>query len=401
MLRESSPEQRNNYYRNLIAHCSLSLIHSNSPKPYLDYRVAENLFCECFGAENVSRRDIAVDAVLGGTGIGIKTFVEGTASQKIAEFDKDSGFTRIFDDLKIVQEVAKRRNFRLEKAARSLGLTEMIYHYTVRYDGLIRIFECPMHPIKIDGISYVTRTGETISFTDGINSYKFSLSKNTLYMDFDLSDPIAELPVKIMQDASNSLVELYESKFGTVSFSSPDDEGKMEELEIAEVLPPNPYLSDAVVLPLFSVKRKDGKQIRYVPEASGMNQWNAAGRPRHPREVYISVPRYIHEQHPGFFPPSTQSFDLEIPGGKYLNAKLCQQGDKALMSNPNSALGEWLLGKLFDLPERKLLKYELMEEIKVNAVRISKLKDGHYYINFIYIPEDYDPKTRTRLTSSM
>ena len=83
-------------------------------------------------------------------------------------------------------------------------------------------------------------------------------------------------------------------------------------------------------------------------------------------------------------------FNLELPGGKVLSAKICQSEDKALMSNPNKALGEWLLDYVFSQPVGKLLTYGDMEHIRVNAVRISKLKNGTYYINFIYIPEDYE-----------
>ncbi len=398
MFAEADPERRAEYIRHLVAHCALSLIHSNSTKPFLEYRVAENVFCECFHADNVSRSDIAVDAVLGSLGVGIKTFVEGTAFQKIAEFDKNADYSRFFDDSALIKNIAEKRNRRLDRAVKEHSLDEMIYHYTVRYDGMIKIFECPMDRVDVGSIKYVSRTGNSISFSDCKHNYRFVTSKSTLYMEFDLSNPLAEIPVNILSDPSSSIIDLYEGKFGKIDVGSTDMETC--EVEFSEVIPDNPYLADSVILPLFSTKKVDGKHVRYVPEKSGLNQWNASGRVRNPREVYIPVPSYVHKKHPGFFPPRTESFNLEIPGGKILSAKLCQAGDKGLMSNPNRALGEWLLDMIFEQREGTLLTYEKMEHIRVNAVRVSKLKDGHYYINFIYVPEDYELGKMIQVSSS-
>ena len=38
-----------------------------------------------------------------------------------------------------------------------------------------------------------------------------------------------------------------------------------------------------------------------VFEKSGLNQWNAGGRPRHSDEVYIPIPSEIHKNFQGFF----------------------------------------------------------------------------------------------------
>jgi hypothetical protein len=47
----------------------------NSSIPYLYYRMAENIFCRAFGAKNLSRSDISVDASKDAYGIGLKTFL--------------------------------------------------------------------------------------------------------------------------------------------------------------------------------------------------------------------------------------------------------------------------------------------------------------------------------------
>jgi hypothetical protein len=57
--------------------------------PYLYYRAAENIFCRCFDAGNLSRSDTAFDANFNKNGIGLKTFVAPTNNkvEKIAEFN--------------------------------------------------------------------------------------------------------------------------------------------------------------------------------------------------------------------------------------------------------------------------------------------------------------------------
>ena len=107
---------------------------------------------------------------------------------------------------------------------------------------------------------------------------------------------------------------------------------------------------DYVILPLYSTRQKGE-----VPEKSGLNQWNAGGRRRNANEVYIPVPPIIHKLYPDFFPNSDEPFELQLPDGKKLSAKICQANGKALMSNPNSDLGEWLLRKILKKEEGSLV----------------------------------------------
>jgi hypothetical protein len=46
---------------------------------------------------------------------------------------------------------------------------------------------------------------------------------------------------------------------------------------------------------------------------------------------------------PNFFPGRQQSFSLKLPNGKQMQSKVCQDGEKALMSYSNKELGEWIL----------------------------------------------------------
>ena len=90
-----------------------------------------------------------------------------------------------------------------------------------------------------------------------------------------------------------------------------------------------------VVLPLYS------PQQNAVPEKSGLNQWNAGGRKRSYDEVYISIPASIHQNYPNFFPSRDTPFTLITPDGKELSAKVCQDGGKALMTNPLTYCSEY------------------------------------------------------------
>ncbi len=122
--------------------------------------------------------------------------------------------------------------------------------------------------------------------------------------------------------------------------------------------------------------------MKFVAEKSGLNQWNAGGRARNPNEVYIPYPAEDRSKTVGFFPPRDQNFDLLLPDGTEISAKVCQDDGKAIMSNPNKVLGEWLLRTVFELPEGTVLTYEMLEKFGVDSVIFTKLGDGKYKIDF-------------------
>jgi hypothetical protein len=72
---------------------------------------------------------------------------------------------------------------------------------------------------------------------------------------------------------------------------------------------------------------------------------------------------------------------LQIPTGETFRAKVCQENSKALMTNPNKALSDWLLRKVFDLKEGELATIEIMEELGFDSVIISKDKNGNFKID--------------------
>ena len=132
-------------------------------------------------------------------------------------------------------------------------------------------------------------------------------------------------------------------------------------------------------MPLYSKTKSRG---RFVAEKSGLNQWNAGGRKRDYDEVYIPIPSWIHKEYADFFPPRDTPFELRLPNKKSLKVKLCQDGSKALMSDPNKALGEWLLRDVMALDEGELLTVNRLDEIGLDSVVIYKIDDSTFEIDF-------------------
>jgi hypothetical protein len=155
----------------------------------------------------------------------------------------------------------------------------------------------------------------------------------------------------------------------------------------------------SIILPLYSVVRSEKR----ISEKSGLNQWNGGGRRRIPGESYTPVPSLIHELYPTFFPKRDQSFELELPNGQHVSAKLCQSGRKALMSAPNSSLNFWLF-ELIDgslnqvlnrFRDKRPYQYEDLVVIGFDCVVIDKQNDGSYKMSRGYIGQ-YERQVRSK-----
>ncbi|GHU53109.1 hypothetical protein FACS1894132_04370 [Clostridia bacterium] len=352
---------QNDYLELLEIMGSLSNLFSDRSTPYLPYRITENLFCMCLGAKNLSRSDCTADASKDNIGVGIKTFIGGTndgSMQKIAEFNRKRSEYTSLSNIDLVLAVSTFRNDRINLTKRMHALSDMIYHYTVRNTSKISILECPLETINISAIKLEkSHNMNSIYFNDGQNLYSFNLSKSTLYKKFDTSNIIREINVKIIDNPFLLLKEMLGEKRDKIVFSP------IREL---------PH----VFLPLFSTRT--GK----VPEKSGLNQWNADGRARHSDELYIPVPKNVHKRFPGFFPDRNTIFELELPNGKVLSAKMCQSDSKGLMSNPNKELGHWLLRDVLQIKEGKLVKLEILQKLGIDSAVIYKDSDKHFAIDF-------------------
>ena len=365
-INKQEQKKKEYYERMLKAAGSLSNLFSDSPEPYLGYRLVENLFCKSFDAENLSRHDTSIDASKSKIGVGIKTFLHknGKSFEKVAEFNRELDIFKGLDSDQKIIKVAELRNQRIEFARRAYGLEDMIYHCVTRSKGKIHVFETKMDLVKIEQIKNIICARNTIRFDDGINNYGFNISKSTLFEQFIADGFLMDFPVKIITDPFEALDKMFGESVRDIVFSP-----------IKEAV--------HVFLPLFSVNKKTGE--RFVPEKSGLNQWNAGGRPRNISEVYLKIPSWVHKSYPDFFPGRETKFDLELPDGSTMSAKLCQDNRKALMSDPNSRLGEWILRNVMNLKDGELLTYEKLESLGIDSVVIYKHSEGRYSVDFARI----------------
>jgi hypothetical protein len=73
---------------------------------------------------------------------------------------------------------------------------------------------------------------------------------------------------------------------------------------------------------------------------------------------------------------------LKLPNGKIIQSKICQDGGKALMSYSNRELGQWILRDVLRLKEGELVTYEKLQVLGVDSIRIDKINNSTYEINF-------------------
>ncbi len=348
---------------------SLSKLSSDGDQPFLYYRVAENLFCKSFNAENLSRSDTSADASIGNVGFGLKTFLKrnGKGMEKVAEFNTDSSRFRNLPADEQVQEISRLRNERIETTKRIYGLEEIIYHCVTRSAGKMEIIESPMNSINRNSIKIKASSDKSISFVDDKEEYSFNISKSTLLKRFKSDKVLMEISIEIVDDPFLVLEKLFEEA----------------PIDIKTLLFSPIKVHEHIFLPLYSTKSEKGENE--VPEKSGLNQWNAGGRSRNYDEVYIPIPAWIHKNFEGFFPERDISFTLKLPNKKQLEAKVCQDGNKALMTNPNKALGEWILRDVLNLKDGELLNYKKLEDIGLDSVVIYKISETEYEIDFTKI----------------
>ena len=113
-----------------------------------------------------------------------------------------------------------------------------------------------------------------------------------------------------------------------------------------------------------------------------LNKWNAGGRNRHCDEVYISVPIIIHQLFPKFFSDKDTTFHLIFPDGEKVRAKICQENGKALMTQSNRKLGKLILRDGLNLQIGELATYEKLQLLGIDSVRIDRISDSEFEINF-------------------
>lgn len=370
MFYDVQPEKQKEKYRQYLKIVgSLSNLYSDNTIPYLYYRAAENIFCMAFEAINHSRADISVDASKDKVGLGLKTFLHnnGRTFQKVAEFN---ALRQSLDGLsveKIIETIANARNARINASEEIYGLEKSIYHCVTRASRKNFLYEVPLETINLKTITGITADRHIIKFNDGKNNYNFNISKSTLYKQFFMTEKLDEIDIDIIENPLEMLAQLLYS------------EEKQSEKNLHKIIFSEFEKKESLYLPLYAPSSKE-----YEPAPkSGLNQWNAQGRSRDPNEVYIPVPAWIHNEFPSFFPETIhETFELILPNGKTLSAKMCQQGLKGLMSNPNKELGKWILRDILKVPEGVLVTRQMLDLIDIDSVYIEKLEDSKYKIDF-------------------
>ncbi len=352
-------EQKDKYREYLQIIGSLSNLFSSSVIPYLYYRIAEKMFCKAFEAKDLSRGDVSFDAQKGSLGIGLKTFLRSNnkSIQKIAEFNRDRDLYNHLIDVDKIKKISELRNARIDFTNSLYNIDDSIYHCVVRDKGNFFIYEEKTNKIDINSITDVKQKKSSIFFNDGIYEYSFSLSKSTLMKRFNTSSFVDSFKVDILENPLEALFSLVQKDLGYMTSSR---------------------IKKTVYLPLYGSNNK-------VYERSGLNQWNANGRVRHYDEVYIPIPQNFYKYQSDFFPQKDIIFTMKLPNGKSMDMKLCQENNKALMSNPNKELGKWILRDLFKLSDGELVTDNIFKLYGVDSVRIDKLSSLKYEINFAKI----------------
>ena len=377
----------------LKAVAAMARLYSDDEKPFLHSRFIEKLFVHTSQADDYSRKDMSFDAVLkDDIGVGIKTFTvsnfQANKAEKIAEMTKDAT-SGMFDNLNqeaLAKKSAELRNIRVRSDVNAYGIDidKSFYHCLVRSNSQAMVHEEPYNYIDIEKIKPLDKQGNEISrfvegqkghsyFTDGKHKYSFNISKNTLFKRFDLNSYNNSKPIdiKIYDDIFTKVLDWYAS-------------------DVSELVKEKPDEDEYVVLPLYATKEK--KNINnpdLVPKGSGLNQWNADGRPRKFGEAYISIPAPVIHNNPGFFPSRDTTFELKLPNKKIVLAKPCSgkpELPKSIMTDPNTDLCDWLF-KIIDgseeraekrLLEKRPYTYEDLRLIGKDSVKVVKKSNSLY-----------------------
>jgi hypothetical protein len=356
-------ENKGNYLNLLSAVSKLSGLFSESAVPFINYRVAENIFCRSFEANNLSRSDTAFDADYNSVGIGLKTFISKSdnSTEKVAEFNSLSRELKNYQGKELALKLGEYRNERIDLANRVYNIESSLYHIVARREKELLLFETDYNLIDVANIHSVKNNKASLQFEDGHNFYSFNYSKSTLFRKFIIPQNAFRLPIDIIDDPYSLILDLFSSN----EFKSATD----------KLIKGKNY----IVLPLYGIKKKE----KFVFEKSGLNQWNAGGRERDFGEIYIPIPINIHKEFPDFFPERDTHFNLEIPTGEVFEAKVCQENSKALMTNPNKALSDWLLRKVLQLKEGELATIEKLDKLGFDSVIITKNENSEFKIDIM------------------
>jgi hypothetical protein len=343
------------YSRLLQAVASMSRLYSDNTIPYVDSRFVEKLFVETTGAKDLSRSDKSFDALLSpDIGVGIKTFLSASGNskrEKVAEFTSfaNNGEFEGLSPEELALKAAGFRNNRVLSDANELAIAmeKSIYHCLVRTGSGAIVHEEPYMLVDLTNLKPTDRSGNILKkwqsigkgvfFTDGVSNYNFNGSKNVLFKEFKFDSGAGIIELPIFADIFDRITKWFNGGMPQAITVSDDAGKELVTIDSPEYGRPG---IDFVVLPLYSVRTG----LKEVPEKSGINQWNAGGRLRKFGEAYIPIPIEVHRRCPGFFPARDTKFPMLLPNSATaVPGKVCQESGKALMSDPNTVLGNWIM----------------------------------------------------------
>ena len=354
----------------------------NAKKPYLYYRNHEQLFVKVFDVKDLTRKDSAFDAlgVFGENrvGIGLKTWIHSKefTFQKVAEFNKLAPeviqpLISNGDAKEVIKRVSELRNERIMLDKRLYNTDIDVYHFITRDDNVMNIVETNYDLVDIESLELIEADGKNFLFKDKLHRYKFYSSKSVLLEEFDASEMqiIKKIPI--------------------VQYDDPFELIKMIKLPIDQ----NNKIPEVIYLPLY----QDKKEGRIVSNCSGINIRHAKSKnkgsnyPRPEYEIEIRISKWIHLAYPNFFgfdaldedkikDAKNNDFDLILPDGRTLRGRIKQQSGKSLQTNPQGALGEWVLKDVLGLKNREIVTWELLEKLGIDSLKVTKIDNKHFYI---------------------
>ncbi|MBS5787946.1 MAG: NgoFVII family restriction endonuclease [Clostridioides difficile] len=357
---------------------------ANARKPYLYYRNHEQLFARVFDVEDLTRKDSAFDAL--GTwandrvGIGLKTWIhtKDYTYQKVAEFNKlapvvIAPLIENGEPEEVIKKVSELRNERIMLDKRLYRTDRDVYHFVTRDDDVMNIIETPYDLIDIDSLELIKSDGKTYTFKDRLHNYKFYKSKSVLLEEFDASQ--CEIITQI-------LIEQFDNPFELIRMIELPNSTKEIICEDEEIY-----------LPLY----QDKKEGRTVSNCSGINirhskpKSKGSNTPRPEYEIEVRISKWIHHVFPNFFGLNAlneedikndqlNDFDLILPDGRILRGRIKQQNGKSLQTNPQGALGEWILNDVLGLKSREVVTWELLNNLGIDSLKIIKQDDKHFRI---------------------
>lgn len=156
---------------------------------------------------------------------------------------------------KFVVKLAELRNERINFSNRTYKIEKSYYHCIARKKSSLVIFDTNYDLINIDKINIISDNDASIKFKDNINEYSYNYAKSTLFKKIIIPQNPKTIDIQIIDNPLDLILKIF---------------NEYNNFEITET-------KDFVILPLYScIKSKiKNENKKYVPEKSGLNQWNA------------------------------------------------------------------------------------------------------------------------------